>query len=680
MERDQPRPSASLARYGCLAAWIGIGVGLVEAQYLYWHSRPLGLLIPDGTGAIWLWGPLLDGAAGLLIGLGCGLLIIARPWERRWPHAVEVIRGRPIATVLTGIAMSVVVAYAMVDNVFALRALKVTAALLLLSLANKIGRALPLKTLAASLGSTVFLLLSGVGMYSVRLSLHGGAASGAAHSIRARPNIILITLDTVRADHLSLYGYSRQTTPNLDRWGRQGVVFEDAIAPTSWTLASHASMFTGMLPHQHGADWLIPLNTRRWTLADVLSSWGYETAGFTSNFVYGGAGWGLDEGFDSYEDYRESVPHIFQALKLCSAVFEPFYRHWVLPEYFERREAPQANADILGWFHHRSPRPFFLFVNYFDAHDPYLAPEPYSHRFGQCSLDVIRRTKLAFAKSHARVSDPDKTALIAGYDNSLAYLDHAVGQLLDTLSRFPGWENTVVILTSDHGEGFGEHGTFSHGENLYREALRVPLIVFGPGIPKGRRVARVVATQDLFATVLDFAGDGVAPFRRDGLQRYWTSRADFADSDEPVIAELTPKYRTVGLWPEISLRTTRWTYIRNSRGDEELYDWRRDPGEQDNLAASAAYGHVLEELRARLCGMVAESLRPWQGPQYLSALDEPSRPFLNVADSTRELVSGQRLPGPPIGDAQIRFPLKPVVSSRTLRTPETDLLQSLPYN
>jgi arylsulfatase A-like enzyme len=660
---------------------MGMLLGLFEAGYLRRNSLPPGMLRPNVTAVIWLWGPLLDGAAGVFIGLGSGLLMAVCPWRRVWQSAVKVFRAHAVVILLAGFgAACVLLSYALAGNLYALRTLKVTAAILLPALANRIGRSVSLRTLGATLGSAFVLLLCGVGVYSLKPPLRASAASPAPDKLMTRPNVVLITLDTVRADHLSLYGYSRHTSPNLDKWGQQGVVFENAIAPTSWTLASHASMFTGTLPHQHGADWLIPLSTRRWTLADVLKSWGYETAGFTTNYVYGEAGWGMDEGFDLYEDDRESAPHTFQALKLAFGAFGPLYRRWLGSEYVERQYASQANRDIFAWLNKRSPRPFFLFINYFDAHDPYLAPKPYSHQFGDFSPDLARRTKYVFARSAANLPELDRTALIAGYDNCLASLDHAVGVLLNTLSRLPGWENTVVIITSDHGEGFGEHGAFSHGENLYREALHVPLIVLGPGTPKGVRVSSIVPTQELFSTILEFAGQGDPSFVRTGLQRYWTPRIDVTDSDEPVVSELTPKYPSAGLWPQISLRTAQWTYIRNSRGDEELYRWPRDPDERVNLAGSAEYRHVREELRARLRGLVSESLRPWQGPQYLSALNEPGHPFVNMASSADEFASGQSVTGLPIGEVQNRFPLKEAVSSGKLQTEDTDLLQSLPYH
>jgi arylsulfatase A-like enzyme len=278
------------------------------------------------------------------------------------------------------------------------------------------------------------------------------------------------------------------------------------------------------------------------------------------------------------------------------------------------------------------------------------------------------------------LSDPDRTALMGGYDNSLASLDNSVGDLLESLSHLPQWDNTVVIITSDHGEAFGEHGTYCHGMNLYSESVHVPLVIFGPGIPQGLGISRVVSTQDLFATALQFAEVGAAPFSYAALQRYWTPGFDAGELDESVISELTPKYGFTGLWPQMSLRTQDWEYIRDSRGKEALYRWTQDPGEQFNLAGSAEYRYIVDGLRARLCNLIGDSRRPWLRPQYLSALDGPRRPFVNFAASLAEPASGQRVPLPQIGDVQDRFPPRAVVSAGALEPPDSDLLQSLPYH
>jgi arylsulfatase A-like enzyme len=210
--------------------------------------------------------------------------------------------------------------------------------------------------------------------------------------------------------------------------------------------------------------------------------------------------------------------------------------------------------------------------------------------------------------------------------------------------------------------------------------VHVPLVIFGPGTPKGVRVAQVVSTEDLFSTALQFTDLGGSAFSRTALQRYWTPGIDPGEWDESVISELTPKYGFTGLWPQMSLRTREWEYFRDSRGREELYRWTHDPGEQVNLAASAEYRDIVDELHARLCALISDSRRPWERPQYLSALDEPRRPFVNFAAYFAELASARREPRLSIGEAQDRFPPRTVVSRGTLPVPDSELLQSLPYH
>lgn len=682
MEHDQSRFSTSIARYAGLGALTGLLLGLLEAIYLSHYTRPPGLLKPNVTWVIWFLGPLLDGTAGGILGSLTGRIMTARQSFPAGRRVAEVLCAHGIVAIVSVICVTgFVLAHALLGNEHALRFLKVTTVLLLPLIAHELGKSVRLKILGVTLGSALFILLVGVGVYCMRPPFQTSVAAAGPLTRKGKPNIILITLDTVRADHLSLYGYSCPTTPNIDRLARGGVVFENAIAPTSWTLASHASMFTGLLPHQHGADWQIPLNTRRWTLADVLGSWGYETAVFTSNVSYGEAGWGLDEGFDLYQDNRVSLLHNLEVLEFGRRIFGPLYRRWVWPASFEHRNASQVNRDILNWFRRRSPRPFFLFTNYFDAHFPYLTPRNSSRGFGDMPPELIRKISSAFTTSDVvHLSDPDRTSLIAGYDNSLAALDGSVAELLNFVSHLPDGANTVVIITSDHGEGLGEHGTYWHGSNLHAEAVHVPLVILGPGIPKGLRISHLAPIQDLFSTVLEFAGEGAVTFSGTGLQRYWTPGAVFGKLDAYAISELTPKYNFTGLLPQMSLRTDEWAYIRNSQGDEELYDWRRDPAEQVNLAPLADYRQIRERLYARLRNSIGESLRPWQRPQYLSALDEPRRPFVNFVGSFAELASAQHEFGPPIGEAQDRFPPRAVVSSGLLRAPDSDLLQSLPYH
>ncbi|HVB29048.1 MAG TPA: sulfatase, partial [Terriglobia bacterium] len=437
------------------------------------------------------------------------------------------------------------------------------------------------------------------------------------------PNIIFIVLDTVRADHLSSYGYARPTTPNLDRLARQGALFENAIAPTSWTLASHASMFTGLLPHQHGADWASPLPAGPWTLADILRSRGYETAGFAANLDYCQIGWGIGRGFETYVDARQSLRHNLASTVVGAALIQPLYQHFCRFDFLERQDAGEVNEEVFRWFRRRPrpQRPFFLFINYFDTHVPYYTDPPYDHRFGKVSGKLVHKLfdALQTADPVKGFTAGDRTTLIAAYDDCLAYLDAQVGRLLDFLHTSPEGRNTIVIITSDHGEAFGEQGYYSHGYNLYREVLHVPLIIAGPGVPKDVRIQHLVRTQDLFSTVLDLAGGGKTPFSRDSLARFWNPNFTPQPFDNFVVSELVPIFNEGGKQAMISLTTPEWQYIYNSSGRQELYHWIDDPLDQTDLAESAGAQATMGGLRKHLIQVVAESSEPWRGPNYLFA-------------------------------------------------------------
>ena len=679
MGNDKHRPWSLTARYASMGAWAGLLGGMLEAANLARYPHLPFLRV---NYAIWFLAPLIDGTVAGLVGLGFGLVIM-RPSDRRvgrW--LIQTVRRYWVAVSAFAISIvGLVVAKILMDSPSPLHVLIKAGVILIVGLvAYQLGNSFSLKNLGVTLGSIFALMLAGLGVYCIRPSFRAIAAAAGPETGTGKPNIILITLDTVRADHLSVYGYPRLTTPNLDKWAQRGVVFENAIAPSSWTLASHASMFTGLLPHQHGADWANPWDGGRWTLADVLRLRGYVTGGFTSNLWYGEGGWGMDQGFELYDDDSTSVRHSLRALIFGARLLQPFYYRWVRPDYFDRRNAREVNKDVFFWLQNRAQRPFFLFINYYDAHDPYFAPHPYAGLFGDAPPAVIEETRTTFEiGGPTQVSPQDRAALIAAYDNCLAYMDHSVGELLESLSHLPGWGNTVVIITSDHGEGFVEHGTLSHGLSLYREVLHVPLIAFGPHVPKGLRIPQGVATQGLFSTVLELAGAGVPPLYRTSLQRFWTPGFLRDQTDESVVSELVPKFRLAGLSPLISLTTKEWQYIRSARGKEELYYWPADTTEQVNLANSAEYRQVREELHARLLTLVSDSLRPWRRPQYLFALAEPGRAF--VPDGPGASVPGFRsaLSSVPIGTEQAFFPTKESAASRK-PPPDKDLLESLPYD
>jgi arylsulfatase A-like enzyme len=276
------------------------------------------------------------------------------------------------------------------------------------------------------------------------------------------------------------------------------------------------------------------------------------------------------------------------------------------------------------------------------------------------------------------MSRQEQEALIAGYDNSLAFLDEEIGRLIQTLTSAPDGANTIVIITSDHGEAFGEHGLYGHGWDLHREVLHVPLIIIGPGIPSNQRIAHIVCLREIFPTVLDMALGPRKPFSRVNLRRFWTPGFTPDTFDEVVISELvstSPDFQPAFA----SLMTPEWHYIHDSRGQPKLYRWPVDPNEQANLAADARHQETLRNLHALLLDHLGSSHRPWRGPEYLFALDGPGYSFLHQTTFGLRLPSGQPPISRPIGTSQAFFTPDPA-RPRNISPMDEELLQSLPYH
>src|SRR5690348_14779728 len=499
----------------------------------------------------------------------------------------------------------------------------------------------------------------------------------------ARPNVVFIVLDTVRADHLSSYGYSRPTTPNLDRLASRGVLFENAISPSSWTLASHASMFTGLLPHQNGADWWLPLPPGPRTLAEALQWSGYRTDGFAANFDYCQKGWGIGRGFDIYRDDSESLQRNLAGTLLGTALIQPAYQSFCRFDYLERQDARETNKQAFRWLRRPHSSPYFLFVNYFDVHVPYLTSPPFDHRFGTVSDKLVHKLfdSLQGPDPPRGITQEEQTALIAAYDNCLAFLDAQVGRLLDFLDSTPEGRNTLVVVTSDHGEEFGEQGFYSHGYNLYREAVHVPLIIAGPGIPKDVRVSHLVRTRDLFSTVLDLAGGGKTRFARDSLARFWDPKFTPKPFDNFAISELVPIFNEGGKQAMISLTTPEWQYIYQSNGRQELYHWTADPLDQVNLAQFDNAQDTLAGLRSRLIQVLADSSQPWRDQDYLFAHSANGRAFMSELMAARKPASAQLASKSRfIGAAQALDASEEIPPSDKPARPDEESLKSLPYH
>jgi len=420
------------------------------------------------------------------------------------------------------------------------------------------------------------------------------------------PNVLLIVLDTVRADAWELYGNDETVAPNLTRLAERGVVFEQAWANAPWTLPSIASAFTGRLPHELSMDWTSALGHAHPTLAEALSGRGWLTGGFVGNTRYCSRETGLARGFVHYEDYRLSwADFVFctglgREVLLSDVPLRLGYLDWP-----GRKRADEVSGGFLRWLDQHPRRPFFAFLNYWDAHDPYIAPEPFREHWPRTKQeDQLMRHWWWIVKRP--VTDEQVAMLRGAYEDCIRALDHKVGQLLDDLESRGRLEDTILIVTSDHGEHFGEHNLFLHGNSVYEPLVHVPLIVAWPGeIPRGVRVHAPVALNGLPNTVLQLIDEPQA-FSGASWVKHWTGHRRPAAAPELQVAELAsqpdnpPCYGRSPICrhgPMRCIREGRLKYIRAGESAEELYDLRDDPGETNNLIDDPQYAAPVERFR-----------------------------------------------------------------------------------
>ncbi len=373
-------------------------------------------------------------------------------------------------------------------------------------------------------------------------------------------DVILITIDTLRADRLGCYGYRQIETPNIDALARDGVLFADAVVPVPLTLPSHASILTGTYPPYHGVHDFMGkgLDPQHATLAEAFKAGGWKTAAFVSAFVLDST-WGLDQGFDHYfdnfnlEEYQGINPGLIQ------------------------RRASETIDKALEWLE-RNQGPAFVWVHLFDPHSDYNPPEPFRSRY--------RRSP---------------------YDGEVAYTDQQLGRLFGYLKQSGRYDNAVIALLSDHGESLGEHGESEHGFFIYDATIKIPFIIKPPARLKlaGRRIATQVSSVDLAPTLLQLAG-----ISSDALPAAQGRRLLSLMSGKP--APVTSTYaesfypRNSFGWHELkAVRNGRYKYIEAPR--PELYDLERDPGERENIyqkqrALAARLRQELAALEQRFSG------------------------------------------------------------------------------
>ena len=425
------------------------------------------------------------------------------------------------------------------------------------------------------------------------------AAIAPACSRSRPPSVVLILVDTLRADHLGTYGYDRPVSPNLDALASEAAVFENAYAAATWTLPSVASMFTGLFPSQHDAgrpyeddrgEQFSVMRADVRVFPEVLRARGYVT-GALVNAPFLHEGFGFARGFDDYD--------------------------WAPASDSELRRADVTVDTALAWLDEHADEQFFLFVHVFDLHRHYDAPAPFRGRFTNQFGDPYAGTLDTLESRDLAEDNLDWPFIVAAYDEEIAFVDAHLGRFFEGMRSRGILDQSTVLLTSDHGEGFDEHGSSGHGHTLYNEMLRVPLMVWGPTVRAGR-YEDPVSLVDLEPTILEIADSGVAtmgsasslwPLLTTGVSL--PRRTLFAEWTHP--GELKAVIR----WPFKAIfepgTDRRW-----------LYDLSNDPGEEINLAGSreAALYEFLSDLQTllRTEAEATRADRPEIDPNVLQAL------------------------------------------------------------
>jgi len=458
--------------------------------------------------------------------------------------------------------------------------------------------------------SVVYICVVALGL-TVAARRHEAEARAALPAARpGSPNIVLVILDTVRADHLSVYGYSRKTSPFLEKLAAQGVAFDNAVAPSSWTFPSHVSMLTGRYPHEHGAE-LNAYDGRFATVASSFDQLGYLTAGFSGNRDWFAAARGMTVGFQHFEDAYWSVASMLAQTgygNLANELLGWATHDRVVIGY---KRAGDVNRTALRWLDSAPKRPFFLVVNYYDANAGGAEPRKgYRRMFSSAPLPPPARAADEFLPAEIDKGRSDE------YDGALVYEDGCVRELVEALKERGLADNLVVIVTSDHGEMLGEHGLHGHRNALYWDLIHVPLIFWGNGVPaQGERVEQPVSLISLPATLLDLAGGkGMGSFPAPTMTALWNTSGDVPSWPLPISELAEMHYPGREKLPNYSgsmaaIVTPQWLLIDHSMNGPALYDWSADPENLHDLAdttdgesfATALAGCLLER-DARLPG------------------------------------------------------------------------------
>lgn len=464
--------------------------------------------------------------------------------------------------------------------------------------------------------------------------------TAALHSRSGSPNVLLIIMDAVGANHLSTYGYERNTSPYLTELAARGVLFEKAVAPSSWTLPSHASMLTGRLPTEHHAgeyDWR--LNGRFSTLAEVFQHDGYRTAGFSGNTFLFNRRVGLARGYIHFED-GSALQRLSQTT-LGQRVESRLFRASLLHDHAGRQNAAEISQNALRWIQ-AGTQPFFATINYFDAHEPLLPPPAYFHRFSTLPSPLVAQYKWP---EDVQLSPGEVKTEIDAYDASIAYIDAQISAFMQQLEAAGLLKNTIVIITSDHGQEFQEHGFMFHGKGLYWDLVHAPLIINWPGhLPAGERVVTPVALQSLPATLMTMVGAARDdPFPGPSLTPLWSKGAVDPVWPAPVseLAEMGASPRFPSYYGAMtSIVTPQWHYVEGGKSGQELYPCCGD--EQHDLSGTTLGANISSAFRQVLRQPGPVTAQALQAALRQRVLQSAVRPAQTTASAARQKVSNRQ--------------------------------------
>ena len=439
-----------------------------------------------------------------------------------------------------------------------------------------------------------------------------------------RPNVFFVVLDAVRPDHLSCYGYPRKTSPNIDKIAEEGVLFENAFSTSAWSPPSHTSMFTGMYPSHHGVlgENLYPSKENQ-NIIEIFKSKGYQTLGICPNYFISPI-FGFHHGFNKF--VAESLH-----LELLKKHFWDFI-------IFGFETDPRAL--IYRWTYHaiifqeikkwitlsrKKNKPFFIFINYFDAHLPHHPPQPFREKFGKTSNKNVdlkkieecinKRFGFPYIAKEVEITKEEWNVVKSRYDAEIAYIDFFLGKVLNYLKKHGFFDNTFILITSDHGENLGDHQLAGHAFCLYDTLIHVPLIISFPKYTSpGKRISNIISTVDIFPTLISILniekkdgidGKNLIPFEERIYHEYIL--AEYG----PPIAQIENMKRhcpnfnsTIYNKNWRCIRSADFKYIVASDGKEEGYNLKNDAKESKNIIKE-----IPKKKRRELESIIAKELR-----------------------------------------------------------------------